>query len=66
MTTPVVHVARPHRPVLVAGTLDELTGPEHGPVELPPRGRANSPHQYSAEEPILELGSELVDDELAA
>ena len=37
-----------------------------GPVELPPRGRANSPHQYSAEEPILELGSELVDDDLAA
>ena len=37
MTTPVVHLARPHRPVLVAGTLQELTGPEHGTVELPLR-----------------------------
>ena len=34
---PVVHLARPHRPVLVAGTLGELTGPEHGLVELPLR-----------------------------
>ena len=37
MTTRVVHLARPHRPVLVAGTLHELTGPEHGLVELPLR-----------------------------
>ncbi len=37
MTTPVVHLARPHRPVLVAGSLHELTGPEHGLVELPLR-----------------------------
>src|SRR5918997_5966211 len=37
MTTPVVHLARPHRPVLVAGTLAELAGPAHGPVELPLR-----------------------------
>jgi hypothetical protein len=37
MTTPVVHLARPHRPVLVAGSLHELTGPERGPVELPLR-----------------------------
>ena len=31
----------------------------HGPVPLPPRGRANSPHGRSAEEPLTELGSEL-------
>ena len=37
MTTPAVHLARPNRPVLVAGTLHELTGPEHGTVELPLR-----------------------------
>jgi hypothetical protein len=34
---PVVHLARPHRPVLVAGTLAELTGPVAGVVELPLR-----------------------------
>jgi hypothetical protein len=34
---PVVHRARPHRPVLVAGTLGELTGPTAGLVELPLR-----------------------------
>ncbi|TDO32039.1 hypothetical protein [Paractinoplanes brasiliensis] len=32
-----VHLARPHRPVLVAGTLSELTGPTHGLIELPLR-----------------------------
>ncbi|WP_250035090.1 hypothetical protein [Paractinoplanes maris] len=32
-----VHLARPHRPVLVAGTLGELTGPAAGLVELPLR-----------------------------
>jgi hypothetical protein len=37
MTTPVMHLARPHRPVLVAGTLSELGGPTHGLVELPLR-----------------------------
>jgi hypothetical protein len=37
MTTPVVHLARPHRPVLVAGTLQELAGPATGQVELPLR-----------------------------
>ena len=30
-------LARPHRPVLVAGTLGELTGPTRGLVELPLR-----------------------------
>ena len=37
LDAPVVHLARPHRPVLVAGTLAELTGPTHGLVELPLR-----------------------------
>jgi hypothetical protein len=32
-----VHLARPHRPVLVTGTLGELAGPTHGLVELPLR-----------------------------
>ncbi|GGQ60597.1 hypothetical protein [Couchioplanes azureus] len=34
---PVAHLARPHRPVVVAGTLAELTGPTRGLVELPLR-----------------------------
>ena len=34
MTAPTVHLARPHRPVLVAGTLHELTGPSSGLVRL--------------------------------
>jgi hypothetical protein len=33
----VVHFARPNRPALVAKSLDELRGPEHGVVELPQR-----------------------------
>lgn len=33
----VVHLARPNRPALVAGSLNELNGPEHGIVELPQR-----------------------------
>lgn len=32
-----VHMARPGRPAVVTATLDELTGPEHGVVELPQR-----------------------------
>ncbi|MFI5930604.1 hypothetical protein [Actinoplanes sp. NPDC051494] len=35
--SPVVHLARPGRPVLVTGTLSELTGPTSGLVELPLR-----------------------------
>jgi arylsulfatase A-like enzyme len=31
----------------------------HGPVALPPRGRANNPRQRSADEPMTELGSAL-------
>lgn len=34
---PAVHLARPHRPVLVTGTLTELAGPTRGVVELPLR-----------------------------
>ncbi|GLY03107.1 MULTISPECIES: hypothetical protein [Actinoplanes] len=34
---PVRHLARPHRPVVVAGTLGELRGPTDGLVELPLR-----------------------------
>ncbi|WP_067499909.1 hypothetical protein [Actinoplanes sp. TFC3] len=34
---PVSRLARPHRPVLVAGTLGELTGPTSGLIELPLR-----------------------------
>ncbi|MBG0565984.1 hypothetical protein [Actinoplanes aureus] len=33
----VIHLARPHRPVVVAGTLGELRGPTGGIVELPLR-----------------------------
>jgi hypothetical protein len=36
-TLDTVPLARPHRPVLVAGTLGELTGPTTGLVELPLR-----------------------------
>ena len=36
-TLDAVHLARPHRPVLVPGTLGELTGPTTGLVELPLR-----------------------------
>lgn len=32
-----VHLARPNRPALVAKSLGELRGPEHGGVELPQR-----------------------------
>src|SRR5690349_16937968 len=34
---PVAYLARPHRPALVARTLDELRGPVRGIVELPQR-----------------------------
>ncbi|GAA2645161.1 hypothetical protein GCM10010399_93800 [Dactylosporangium fulvum] len=33
----VAYLARPHRPALVARTLEELRGPVHGTVELPQR-----------------------------
>jgi N-sulfoglucosamine sulfohydrolase len=37
-----------------------------GPVELPPRGRANGVHQRSATEPLAALGAQLRDEDLAA
>lgn len=36
-TASVTHLARPHRPVVVVGTLSELCGPTTGLVELPLR-----------------------------
>jgi hypothetical protein len=33
----VAQLARPHRPALVVASLHELTGPQHGIVELPLR-----------------------------
>ena len=51
MTSPVVHLARPHRPVLVAGSLQELTGPEHGLVELPRRLWWGPPRTFDLDQP---------------
>ena len=48
---PAVHLARPHRPVLVAGTLRELTGPDHGPVELPLRLWWNPQRTFDLDRP---------------
>lgn len=36
-TDRVIYLARPNRPALVADSLEELTGPKHGVVELPQR-----------------------------
>ena len=52
---PVVHLARPHRPVLVAGTLRELTGPEHGRVELPLRLWWNPHRTFDLDQPTMLL-----------
>jgi hypothetical protein len=51
MTRPVVHLARPHRPVVVAGSLHELTGPEHGLVELPLRLWWGPPRAFDLDDP---------------
>lgn len=50
---PVVHLARPHRPVLVAGTLDELAGPTRGRVELPLRLWWNPDRAFDLAEPTM-------------
>jgi hypothetical protein len=50
---PVVHLARPHRPVLVAGTLDELGGPTSGPVELPLRLWWNPQRVFDLDHPTM-------------
>jgi hypothetical protein len=52
-TTPAAHLARPHRPVLVAGTFGELTGPEHGLVELPLRLWWNPQRTFDLDEPTM-------------
>jgi len=52
---PVVHLARPQRPVLVAGTLRELTGPAHGLVELPLRLWWNPQRTFDLDRPDMLL-----------
>src|SRR3982750_3016057 len=50
---PAVLLARPHRPVLVAGTLGELTGPTGGLVELPLRLWWNPMRTFDLGEPTM-------------
>lgn len=50
---PVVHLARPHRPVLVAGTLEELGGPTGGRVELPLRLWWNPSRAFDLDNPTM-------------
>jgi hypothetical protein len=50
---PAVHLSRPHRPVLVAGTLAELTGPTSGLVELPLRLWWNPVRAFDLGEPTM-------------
>jgi hypothetical protein len=50
---PAVLLARPHRPVLVAGTLGELTGPTCGLVELPLRLWWNPMRTFDLGEPTM-------------
>lgn len=46
-------LARPHRPVLVAGTLGELTGPTGGLVELPLRLWWNPQRTFDLDRPTM-------------
>lgn len=46
-------LARPHRPVLVAGTLDELTGPTAGVVELPLRLWWQPDRRFDLDQPTM-------------
>ncbi|MBU2665577.1 hypothetical protein KOI35_18875 [Actinoplanes bogorensis] len=48
-----VHLARPHRPVLVAGTLTELRGPTSGFVELPLRLWWGPQRAFDLSEPTM-------------
>ena len=50
---PAAHLARPHRPVLVAGTLDELAGPTRGTVELPLRLWWNPDRTFDLSQPTM-------------
>jgi len=52
-TRDAVHLSRPHRPVLVVGTLGELTGPTHGIVELPLRLWWNPQRAFDLAEPTM-------------
>ena len=52
-TRDAVHLARPHRPVLVAGTLGELTGPTRGVVELPLRLWWNPHRAFDLGQPTM-------------
>ncbi|GIE98814.1 hypothetical protein Ari01nite_62790 [Paractinoplanes rishiriensis] len=53
MHAPVVHLARPHRPVLVAGTLGELAGPTRGLVELPLRLWWHPQRTFDLDDPTM-------------
>ena len=48
-----VHLARPHRPVLVTGTLGELCGPTSGLVELPLRLWWGPQRAFDLSEPTM-------------
>jgi hypothetical protein len=50
---PAVLLSRPHRPVLVAGTLTELAGPAGGVVELPLRLWWNPVRTFDLDEPTM-------------
>ena len=52
-SAPARHLARPHRPVLVAGTLRELAGPRHGLVELPLRLWWNPHRAFDLDQPTM-------------
>jgi hypothetical protein len=49
------HLARPNRPALVADSLDELNGPEHGVVELPVRLMWNPNRRFDLDDHDLLL-----------
>src|SRR3954447_12559779 len=49
----VANLARPHRPVLVAGTLEELAGPTRGLVELPLRLWWNPHRAFDLGQPTM-------------
>jgi hypothetical protein len=51
----VIYLARPDRPVLVTDSLEELTGPEHGVVELPQRLMWNPNRRFDLDDPDLLL-----------
>ncbi|MFD0745397.1 hypothetical protein ACFQ1L_28990 [Phytohabitans flavus] len=51
----VIHLARPNRPVLVADSLGELVGPDHGGVQLPQRLMWNPNRRFDLGDPDLLL-----------